>query len=35
MKGVCKINGHPVTPGEQNLGFGALPVKFAPGHVSL
>ena len=35
MWGVCKINGHPVTPGELNLGFGTLPVKFDPGQESL
>ena len=34
MRGMCKINGRPVSPGEK-LGFGALPVKFALGQVSL
>ena len=35
MRGMCKVNGRPVAPREWNLGFGALPVKFAPGQVSL
>ena len=30
-----RVYGCPVTPGELNLGFGALPVKFAPRQVSL